>query len=99
MTADSAVNEKIAAEAPLNLRFGPDHEPADDGGDAANQVADHVTGAHPLGKVKQPDAATDLDHSDEDVEAHPLLGRVLYEALSDLLVHRWLAGDHVQTVS
>jgi hypothetical protein len=48
--------------------------------------------------VEQRDAATDLDRRDKDVEAHPLLGRVLLETLSDLVVHRWLAGGHVQTV-
>jgi hypothetical protein len=64
----------------------------------AAEVADHDTGAHPLGKVKQRDAVTDLDRRDKDVEAHPLLGWVLLEALSDLVVHRWLATGHVQTV-
>jgi catechol 2,3-dioxygenase-like lactoylglutathione lyase family enzyme len=31
--------------------FGADHQAVEDWSDAANQVADHVTGAHPLGKV------------------------------------------------
>ena len=75
MTADRAVNAKIAAEAPLNLRaLAQTIQPADDWGDAADQVADHVTGAGPLGEVEQqPDAATDLDRRDKHVEAHPVL--------------------------
>jgi hypothetical protein len=53
MIADTKVNVKIAAEAPLNLRalIQIANSPRT-GGDAADQVADYATGAHAFGNVE-----------------------------------------------
>jgi hypothetical protein len=79
-------------------RFGADRQPAHDGADATDEVADNVAGAHAVGEMEQCDAAADLDHREKDVEAHPLRGWMLFEPLSDLIVHARRVRGHVQTV-
>ena len=75
---------------PGRRRPDPDRESTEDGGDAPDQVADRVAGAHSLSEVEQRDAAADLEGGDEDVERQTVLGRMLPQPLTNLIVHRRL---------